>query len=337
MANPKRNLALKAENDRLESATAVLSSLRTHGEKLIRILSAESGNAESLVATVDPRIESMVSWLIERVTYIRDALQNGGRALRTSKSWRVVTSRRLGDGTEKIQTAIAGIADQFFSIYGVAASLDLGFSLTVPETGTALLEHVTYLYERLSNPLIALPEPAPGRLPVDVAAQLSLIKPFIAELQALVDTHEDQKRKTNDATVQKDDAVGLYDRDFSGLAASSQGMFRMAKMPRQARFVRPIRRRGVTVVAGQEPSDEPASDAGSPTEPVPAAEAIQVAETADAEESLEAEESAEAEASDDAPVPDATEAEPSATPSGGSQPVRATTVTATFAEEADTE
>ena len=178
------------------------------------------------------------------------------------------------NGNERIRTAITGIRDQFFSIYGVSASLDLGFTVTIPETGTALLEHITYLYERLSNPLIALPEPAPGRLPIDLAAQLLLIKPFIDELRLLVDTHEDQKRKTNDATVQKDDAVTIYDRDFSGLAASTQGMFRMAKMPRQARFVRPIRRRGVTVVAGEEPPVDPASGAGSPPEPAPAAESL---------------------------------------------------------------
>ena len=81
----------------------------------------------------------------------------------------------------------------------------------------------------------------------------------------------------------------------------------------------------------------PVSEAGSDTEPAAATEAIQVAETAAAEESLEVEVNAEAEASDDADVPDATEAEPSATPSGGSRPVRATTVTATFAEEAEIE
>ena len=78
MANPNRNLALKAENDRLESAIALLSSLRTHGEKLIRILSADPGNPESLATTVDPRVAGMVNWLTERVTYIRDALQDGG-------------------------------------------------------------------------------------------------------------------------------------------------------------------------------------------------------------------------------------------------------------------
>jgi hypothetical protein len=254
VADPNQNLALKGENDRLSSATAVLSTLRTYGTKLILKLSSEPapGSLPVTTGSGDPRVAGMVSWMTSRTASIRDLIQETGRALRVSKGRRTAATRRLDRGAERVRKAVIGIRDQFFSTYGEEVALDLGFSRSTPEIGVSLLEHITYLYERVLHPVGELPEPTAGRFAIDLGGVPVLLKPLMDELQLLVDESEDQRRQTQDATVQKNDAIAVYDRDFGGLASSIQGMFRMAGMPLQARFVRPVRRRGVTVVLGDE-------------------------------------------------------------------------------------
>lgn len=296
MADPKLNLATKAEVDRDRSARSVLGALRTHGNDLVAVLAPRfdpdlfpGSGAETearlaaRAAVEDSTPRRMVDRTISLLSRIHDEMLETGRHHRTMKVERLAAKRRLRRIRDKVRTALFGVRDQFFSTYGEEFSVDLGFSRITPRAPGELLENVLHLEKRLGTPPEDFPEPAPGRMAIDLGEQLRLLAPLFDELKAAVETYETVLRNSQTAFINKIDAIKAFDKDFTWLAGTAESMFQLARMPLQAELVRPSRRRtGVTQVVsgetvptgdetdGEDPTgDEPAGD--EPNSPDPAA------------------------------------------------------------------
>lgn len=253
MADPKENLALIAENKRLASTTSVLSALRSYGPKLVSNLNGKLRRGrEELVAAAAGTPQAMVDWYELLVSQIHSEMIDAGRDLRTAKSVAANARRNLGRTVRKIRTAYAGVRDQFFSVYGEEEALKLGFSRHTPRNAVVLQEHIEYLLLRLDQ-VTEMPEPRFGRLPVDLPAQRTVLQPAVLELAEAIQAKNHRQRQLQDAVVVKDEAIGKYDKDFLPLAHGTEALFQIAGMDRQAATVRPVQRRGVTVVEGEEP------------------------------------------------------------------------------------
>jgi len=275
MADAKVNLALKLEADRVESADYVLWALETHGETVVtRLETRPSPTVRPALADAGlaaPRV--MIEWFHENVSRIRAELVKSGRVHRSAKIERASCWGRLEGAARTAGTAVSGVRDQFFSTYGEDFSLRLGFARQTPQRYVELQEYLGYLLERLSQPLDAMPEPAPGRLPIDVPAQVALIKPLYEEMKDARDCYHVARRETHAAMLQRNEAVESYDDDFPWLAGGFENLLRMAGLKPLAAAVRPsLRRKGlIALVAGEasEPDEPGGEDPVSDEEPTP--------------------------------------------------------------------
>lgn len=278
MADPKVNLAFKLEANRVESADYVLWALETHGETLVnRLESPADPTVKTALAEsglVPPQV--MIDWYHEQVSRVRAELVKKARVYRSARSERSSCWQRLFDSARTVGSAMSGIRDQFFSTYGEEFSMRLGFARQTPQRYVELQEYLGYVLERLSQTLGSMPDPAPGRLPIDVPGQIALLEPLHASVKGARECYHVARREAQLALLVRDEAVESYDGEFPWLAGGFENLLRIANMKPLAAAVRPsTRRKGlIAVVAGEapDPGDPTGEDPASDEEPSSPAE-----------------------------------------------------------------
>ncbi len=273
--DPLLNLATKAEVDRIKSARSVREALATQGDALVIVLAPkfdpelfpEPGTgttadiawrfAAQLQASTPRRlIDRSIDWLDR----IEAKVVTRGRAYRTLKVSRLSANRNLRRVAEKAATAVIGVRDQVFSVYGEEVAVDLGFARVTPTAPGDVLENCLHLEGRLSNPP-ELPEPGPGRLPIGLKALLGALAPLFRELERAMAEYRKILRESQTALFGKRRAIKAFDMDFRYLSGTAENMFELAGMPEEAQLVRPsTRRRGVTQAVNGEQGDPPTGD-----------------------------------------------------------------------------
>lgn len=304
--DPLLNLATKAEVDRVNSARSVREALATQGDDMVLILAPQfdpelfpepgTEGAEEITASFAARLqESTPRRIIDKSIVWLDRLESDvvtkGRAYRTLKVKRLSANRNLRRASEKVASAMIGIRDQVFSVYGEETAIDLGFARVTPTGPGDVLENSLHLEDRLSD-LLELPEPAPGRLAIDFDSVVAALSPVIRELERVMAQYQTILRQSQSALFRKHRAIRAFDKDFRYLSGTAENLFELAGLPREAELVRPSsRRRGVTqVVAGETdpPGDDDTGGEDTPVEPVAATNgpAPEAGVTAEVQETL---------------------------------------------------
>lgn len=268
--DPLLNLATKGEVDRISSARFVREALVTQGEDMVIILAPQfdpelfpetgPGTAEDIASRFAAQLQEstprrLIDKSIDWLNRIEGNLLAKSRAYRTLKVSRLSANRNLRRTSEKVASAVIGVRDQVFSVYGEEVAIDLGFARVTPTGPGAVLENALHLEERLSN-VPELPEPAPGRLAVDFNAVLGALSPVIRELERAMAGYQTALRQSQSAFSRRLRATETFDPQLGYLAGTAKNLFELAGMPRIAEAVRPSpRRRGViqAVDDGAEP------------------------------------------------------------------------------------
>jgi len=282
------NLATKGEVDRIKSARFVREALVTQGEEMVIILAPQfdpelfpesgPGTAEDVASRFAAQLQEstprrLIDKSIEWLNRIEDTLLAKGRAFRTLKVSRLSANRNLRRTSEKVASAVIGVRDQVFSVYGEEVAIDLGFARVTPIGPADVLENALHLEERLGN-VAELPEPAPGRLAIDFNAVLGALSPVLRELERTMAGYQTVLRQSQLAFSRKLRATETFDQQLGYLAGTTKNLFELAGMPREAELVRPsLRRRGViqAVDGGVEPGGgEDTGGEGTAGEPLAA-------------------------------------------------------------------
>lgn len=251
------NLATRAEVDRVKSVQSVRTALQRHGDDMVIILAPQfdpelfaepgAGKPEDVakkfavqVKDSTPRrlVDKSIAWLDR----IEDDLLSRGRPYRTLKVFRLTASQELRRVAAKVVTAVSGVRDEVFAVYGEEAGVKLGFARITPTAPGDVMENSLHLEERLSHRL-KLPEPAPGRLPIDLDAQLRALSVLFRELKRAIAEYQDLLRDSQQALIRRNRAIPVFDRTFRRLAGTVENLFELAGMPEEARLVRPASRR----------------------------------------------------------------------------------------------
>lgn len=271
--DPTLNLATKGEVDRIKSVRFVREALITQGDEMVMILAPQfdpelfpepgtGGAVENIAGRFAAQLQEstprrLIDKTIEWLDRIESRLVAKGRAFRTHKVQRLSANRKLRRAAQKAASAMIGVRDQVFSVYGEEVAIDLGFARITPTAPGDVLENSLHLEDRLLNGP-ELPEPAPGLLPIDLKAVAGAFAPVVRELERAMAEYQKTLRLSQSAFSRKLRAIKAFDKDIGYLSGTAVNLFELAGMTREAELVRPSpRRRGVVqaVEDGSLPSD----------------------------------------------------------------------------------